>query len=244
MNSPALGRPWIHGHKREKGSKNSGRRSARKISALRACTKAMAQSPFDGLKIPRDLVCEFFAFFARFEFAPKEHGYGKAQGRYAAPDWQRFAAAASGWLIVEADSALADAIALLVGQPPQIQRWLGLNWEARVLPWGARHRARRPCGLSGAQQPVPRRQASAPLKSRPRRSACARCARASSELRRPGAERPSRDLRSALRAPFRTIRCHAGRMLASGPWRRKRSQIADEHLQGRDTHHGTARLFR
>lgn len=94
----------------------------------------MAQSPFDGLKIPRDLVCEFFAFFARFEFALKEHGYGKAQGRYAAPDWQRFAAAAPAWLIVEADSALADAIALLVGQPPQIQRWPGLNWEARVLP--------------------------------------------------------------------------------------------------------------
>ena len=94
----------------------------------------MVRSPFDGLKIPRDLVCEFFAFFARFEFALKEHGYGHAKrGRYAAPDWNRFAADSAGWLTVDPGSPLAEAIAFLVGQPPQVQRWPGLHWEAEAL---------------------------------------------------------------------------------------------------------------
>ena len=48
-------------------------------------------SPFDGLRVPRDLVCEFFATFARFEFTIKELGLRKATGRRAEPDWWAFA---------------------------------------------------------------------------------------------------------------------------------------------------------
>mgnify|MGYP001585416829 CR=1 FL=1 len=79
-------------------------------------------SPFDGLRIPRDLLCEFFAVFSRFEFTLKEQGfmYVNRNGR-AAPDWCGFAASAAASLNVDAGSDLAHAIDYLNNDPPQVQ---------------------------------------------------------------------------------------------------------------------------
>lgn len=78
-------------------------------------------SPFDGLRIPRDLVCEFFATFARFEFTIKEVGLRKQSGRRAEPDWWAFATSASGAMRLEQGSPLDAAIGRLIGEPPMVQ---------------------------------------------------------------------------------------------------------------------------
>ena len=79
-------------------------------------------SPFDGLRIPRDLICEFFAVFSRFEFTLKESGFMCVnRNGHAAPDWRGFAASAVASLNVDAGSDLAHAIDYLNNDPPQVQ---------------------------------------------------------------------------------------------------------------------------
>lgn len=76
-------------------------------------------SPFQSLQIPRDLACEFFAVFSRFEFALKEAGYVYVYRGRAAPDWNLFSAVAV--LQAPAESDLARAIDFLNQEPPQVQ---------------------------------------------------------------------------------------------------------------------------
>jgi hypothetical protein len=79
-------------------------------------------SPCDGLQMPRELACEFFAVFARFEFALKEAGYVYVNRfKRAAPDWDRFASEAGAKLQVPAGSELDAAVAYLTDAPPQVQ---------------------------------------------------------------------------------------------------------------------------
>lgn len=84
-------------------------------------------SPFDSLQMPRELACEFFAVFSRFEYALKESGflYVNRNGR-AAPDWDSFAAAVTLQFIPT--SELAQAIDFLNHEPPQIQT-SAYNWQ-------------------------------------------------------------------------------------------------------------------
>ena len=79
-------------------------------------------SPFEGLQMPRELACEFFAVFSRFEFALKKEGYVYVNrfGR-AAPDWNRFAESAASALDVEIGSDFEAAINYLTSESPQVQ---------------------------------------------------------------------------------------------------------------------------
>ena len=90
-------------------------------------------SPFDELRIPRELACEFFAVFSRFEFSLKERGfcYVNRYGR-AAPDWDRFAREMGGPLETQVSSGLAEAIAYLNAEPPQMQT-SARGWSAVPL---------------------------------------------------------------------------------------------------------------
>jgi hypothetical protein len=99
---------------------------------MNAQTPMMIRSPFDGLRIPRELVCEFFAVFSRFEYTLKEQHHVQKQNTYASPDWDSFAKDASAWLRVEAGSDLAAAVAYLNDDPPQVQT-PALCWEKRPL---------------------------------------------------------------------------------------------------------------
>lgn len=92
----------------------------------------MISSPFDGLRIPQDLVCEFFAVFSRFEFALKETGFLIPGRERAEPDWLRFGHVAAEWLNVEPGSALESAIAYLTDEPPQVQT-RERGWQPRAL---------------------------------------------------------------------------------------------------------------
>lgn len=77
--------------------------------------------PFEGVAVPRDIVAQFFAVFARCEYAMKECGYKRDAGGIAAPAWQRLAKDAPGWLGAPEGSELAQAIALLISEPPKVQ---------------------------------------------------------------------------------------------------------------------------
>jgi hypothetical protein len=90
------------------------------------------RSPFDGLRIPSELVCEFFAVFSRMEFALKEDGFVKKGPSRAQPDWDRFATAAATWLTLAPESNAAAAVAYLTEEPPQVQT-AQLKWEAAPL---------------------------------------------------------------------------------------------------------------
>ncbi|MGO9058111.1 MAG: hypothetical protein ACLQU2_12135 [Candidatus Binataceae bacterium] len=94
------------------------------------------RSPFEGLRIPCSLVCEFFGVFSRFEFALKEKGFLKGRQRAkpkkqrAEPDWCAFACKVV--LRVEPGSELDQAITYLIKHPPWIQM-CDLEWEFQPL---------------------------------------------------------------------------------------------------------------
>lgn len=89
----------------------------------------MLKDPFTFISVPKDLACEFFAVFSRFEFALKESGFVKGEGR-ASPDWQRFARECT--LEVAQDSPLAVSMGYLLAYPPQIQT-PNLKWKDVAL---------------------------------------------------------------------------------------------------------------
>lgn len=89
-------------------------------------------SPFKGSGLDRELVCEFFAVFCRFEFALKEAGCVRIQGGVVQPAWWQFAEDAAGWIQVESESVLATAIQVLCEEPPEVQTG-AQTWEPRGL---------------------------------------------------------------------------------------------------------------
>lgn len=94
-----------------------------------------ARSPFDGLRVPGDLICNFFATFSRFEFTLKEMGLLDQRFDYASPDWRKFAASQATRLSVQPGSELESAIAYLDSEPPLIQQRDG-TWRHRPLHRG------------------------------------------------------------------------------------------------------------
>ncbi len=88
--------------------------------------------PFDGVAVPKELVAEFFAVFARCEHAMKETGYKRDDNGIAAPAWRRLADDAAAWLEVPADGEVARAIALLTGEPPKVH-FFANGWQDSPL---------------------------------------------------------------------------------------------------------------
>jgi hypothetical protein len=90
------------------------------------------RSPFEYIDIDKELVCEFFGAFSRFEFALKETGFVFDLRGRAAPDWQTFSRVAGERMAIAPGTALATAIQVLTEQPPQIQS-AQLKWFDRPL---------------------------------------------------------------------------------------------------------------
>jgi len=88
--------------------------------------------PFEGVSVPREVVAEFFAVFARCEYAMKECGYRRNNHGIATPTWQRLANDAVAWLAVPPQSELAQAIILLTTEPPKLQS-VAKGWQASPL---------------------------------------------------------------------------------------------------------------
>lgn len=89
-------------------------------------------SPFTNFHLPRDLVCTFFAVFARFEFALKDSGSITTARGYAVPNWKGFSKSAAKTLQIRAGTELEAAVTHLITYPPWVQ--VGKDaWEARPL---------------------------------------------------------------------------------------------------------------
>lgn len=91
------------------------------------------KSPFEDLQIDPGLVCEFFAAFARFEYAMKATRYcdGDRHGN-ARPDWVTLKSELGE--AISLDEAAQGAIVYLLAEPPMIQKLVDDRAEFRGEP--------------------------------------------------------------------------------------------------------------
>jgi len=89
-------------------------------------------SPFEGLEIEREVVCEFFATFSRLEFSLKELGYSRNERGVISPAWWRLSEEVAENIHIEPDSDLGRAIDFLCNEPRLIQV-NAREWEHRDL---------------------------------------------------------------------------------------------------------------
>lgn len=86
--------------------------------------KKVMRSPFEGLAADHGLVCEFFATFARFEYAMKGSNYCTSdRWDNAVPDWQKLQRDLGPRLENVPGGDLTDVMKLLLGSPPRIQKF-------------------------------------------------------------------------------------------------------------------------
>ena len=93
-------------------------------------------SPIDGLEIERELVCEFFAIFSRFEYAMKATQYCRDEGGRAAPAWKALANKLGGGIEGELQNHPArELIDYLLNEPPQVQKFVNgkIEFQAAEL---------------------------------------------------------------------------------------------------------------
>lgn len=90
------------------------------------------KSPFDDLQIEAAEVCEFFAVFARFEYAMKATRYcrGDRFGN-AVPDWHSLKDSLGGAITETGDEDTDKAITYLVHEPPLVQKFIEERPEFR-----------------------------------------------------------------------------------------------------------------
>lgn len=88
----------------------------------------------DALVVDRDLVFQFFAFFARYEYSLKRSDFLKRCDR-AKPNWDAYANTLRGRFGKIQDKAFQTAIAYLLAKPPktQIVTENGLGWTDTPL---------------------------------------------------------------------------------------------------------------
>ncbi|WP_421951708.1 hypothetical protein [Pelagibacterium sp.] len=93
------------------------------------------KSPFDDLQIEAAEVCEFFAVFARFEYAMKATRYcgGDRHGN-AVPDWRSLKDELGGAIAESGDEVTNKAIGYLVNEPPLVQKFVDGRPEFREVP--------------------------------------------------------------------------------------------------------------
>lgn len=89
-------------------------------------------SPFEGLDIDCETVCEFFAVFSRLEFALKDLGYVQYRYNRVSPSWRCFAKEVKNKVEIESGSKLEEAVNYLCGEPPKVQTDAQV-WEQRNL---------------------------------------------------------------------------------------------------------------
>jgi hypothetical protein len=81
----------------------------------------------------RDLVCQFFAFFFRFEYSLKRSHFLKG-GDKAEPNWDTYANTLRGKFSAVQDQGFQAAVAFLLAEPPKTQVVSGndLGWKDTV----------------------------------------------------------------------------------------------------------------
>lgn len=83
------------------------------------------KSPFEDLQIDAALVSEFFAVFARFEYAMKASRYCTSdRWNNAVPDWRTLKEDLGPALEQRSHDDLRTAMEFLLNAPPLVQRWV------------------------------------------------------------------------------------------------------------------------
>lgn len=84
-------------------------------------------SPYSGLNVDKDLICDFFATFSRIEYSLKVLGFVRVDRRIVSPARRRFASEMDGVISVDNESILEKAISYMCEDPPLVQvdatRW-------------------------------------------------------------------------------------------------------------------------
>lgn len=93
------------------------------------------KSPFDDLQIGADLVCHFFASFARFEYAMKATQYGRAD-RFgnAVADWNALKSELGKVIEPTLTGSAREAIDYLLAEPPQVQKFIDGQATFQAVP--------------------------------------------------------------------------------------------------------------
>lgn len=93
------------------------------------------RSPFDDLEIDGTLVSEFFAVFARFEYAMKASHYCRSDGwNNAVPDWRALKQDLGPALENRPNEDLTRAMAFLLDAPPLVQKCVGGTPDFQEVP--------------------------------------------------------------------------------------------------------------
>lgn len=91
-------------------------------------------SKFLSLDVDRELLLEFFLYFACFEFALKSTGFARGDEKSVSPDWSSYANFVKDKFDKTANDDLNDASNYLLENPPMKQVLLpvGISWSADV----------------------------------------------------------------------------------------------------------------
>lgn len=93
------------------------------------------RSPFEDLQIDRALVSEFFAVFARFEYAMKASHYCAAdRWNNAIPNWRALKQDLAPALEQAPCDDLRSAMAFLINAPPLVQKWVDGHPQFQEVP--------------------------------------------------------------------------------------------------------------
>lgn len=93
------------------------------------------KSPFEELQIDPAEVCEFFAVFARFEYAMKASRYcGHDRHGNAVPDWRSLKANLGGPICEMHIDVIDKAIDYLLDDPPQVQKVVDEGPQFQPVP--------------------------------------------------------------------------------------------------------------
>ena len=86
------------------------------------------------IRIPKDLVFNFFISFARFEFALKTAGFSKGNGKRVSPDWDVFAKAIATSFDKKTNKKLEEAVDYYMLNPPWKQVLIdgGMAWDSSM----------------------------------------------------------------------------------------------------------------
>jgi len=83
-----------------------------------------------GLGIDRDLVCDFFLYFSRYEYALKRSGFAEGNEDRVDPNWKQYAETLRDKFLTVTDSEFIQAVEFLESEPPRKQVLNGneLGW--------------------------------------------------------------------------------------------------------------------
>lgn len=93
------------------------------------------KSPFDELEIDRDLVCNFFAVFSRFEYAMKATRYCRSDRyRNAVPNWRLLREILGEPIELDLQGNAVVLVDYLISEPPQVQKYEQGSAIFRAVP--------------------------------------------------------------------------------------------------------------